>query len=259
MKAQCIGELPSGENNVKVAQENHAEKSVNHNSKSHPDRFIRDPPMNPYHIIYQEAHLLDEIKDIRDEMNMLRTLVEAQDSVWKQAFILDNPSDSSSWSNICTPRQVLQELEDMKVEAEMIQDAVGTPFSAQTLRNKLTYFIFIDRHTVRSTAKTSHYQGGRVRTSTSKRHRKAIQHYSSLHDCDDCFCKEYLPWNCKVKTNKPLQLPLSFLNSLFALDVSVFPHESNDLKYPGWWIFPMICMPQLEIHFFLLQKLQKPC
>ena len=81
--------------------------------------------MNPYHIIYQEAHLLDEIKDIRDEMNMLRTLVEAQDSVWKQAFILDNPSDSSSWNNICTPRQVLQELEDMKVEAEMIQDAVG--------------------------------------------------------------------------------------------------------------------------------------
>ena len=79
-------------------QKNHAEKSVNHNSKSHPDRFIRDPPMNPYHIIDQEAHLLDEIKDIRDEMNMLRILVEAQDNVWKQAFILDNPSDSSSWN-----------------------------------------------------------------------------------------------------------------------------------------------------------------
>lgn len=171
------------------SQKDHAEKSVNHNSNSHPDRFIRDSPMNPYHIIDQEAHLLDEIKDIRDEMNMLRALVEAQDNVWKQAFIPDNPSDSSSWNNICTPRQVLQELEEMKVEAEMIQEAVGIPFSAQISRNKLTYFLFIDKHTVRSTAKASHYQGGRVRTSTSQRHRKAIQHYSRLHDCDDCFRK----------------------------------------------------------------------
>ena len=71
------------------------------------------------------------------------------------------------------------------------------------------------------------------------------------------FCKEYLPWSCKVKINKSSQLPLSFLSSLFALDVSVFPHESGDLKYPGWWIFPMICMPQLGIH--ILCKNFKSC
>ena len=71
------------------------------------------------------------------------------------------------------------------------------------------------------------------------------------------FCKEYLPWSCKVKINKSSQLPLSFLSSLFALDVSVFPHESGDLKYPGSWIFPMICMPQLGIH--ILCKNFKSC
>lgn len=97
--------------------------------------------MNHYHIIDQEAHLLDEIKDIRDETNMLRALVEAQDNVWKQAFMLDNPSDSFSWNSICTPGQVLQELGEMKVEAEMIQDAVGIPFSALTMKNKLTFFL----------------------------------------------------------------------------------------------------------------------
>lgn len=66
-----------------------------------------------------------------------------------------------------------------------------------------------------------------------------------------------MPWNCKVKINKPLQLPLSFLSSLFALDVSVFPHESGDLKYPGWWIFPMICMPQLKFHI-LCKHFKRP-
>lgn len=122
-------------------QKNQTAKSANHDSKSHPDRFIRDSPMNHYHIIDQEAHLLDEIKDIRDETNMLRALVEAQDNVWKQAFMLDNPSDSFSWNSICTPGQVLQELGEMKVEAEMIQDAVGIPFSALTMKNKLTFFL----------------------------------------------------------------------------------------------------------------------
>ncbi|KAF5674608.1 putative G alpha chain [Fusarium denticulatum] len=35
-------------------------------------------------------------------------------------------------------------------------------------------------------------------------------------------------------------LPLSFLSSLFALDVASFPHESGDLKYQGWWLFPIL-------------------
>ncbi|KAI1113766.1 hypothetical protein F5Y14DRAFT_441692 [Nemania sp. NC0429] len=35
-------------------------------------------------------------------------------------------------------------------------------------------------------------------------------------------------------------LPLSFLTSLFALDVSAFPHQSGELKYEGWWLFPIL-------------------
>ncbi|OJJ37960.1 hypothetical protein ASPWEDRAFT_472784 [Aspergillus wentii DTO 134E9] len=35
-------------------------------------------------------------------------------------------------------------------------------------------------------------------------------------------------------------LPLSFLSSLFALDVSSFPHEGDNLRYPEWWLFPIL-------------------
>ncbi|KAI0180586.1 hypothetical protein GGR52DRAFT_578759 [Hypoxylon sp. FL1284] len=35
-------------------------------------------------------------------------------------------------------------------------------------------------------------------------------------------------------------LPLSFLASLFALDVSNFPHDGGDLRYEGWWLFPIL-------------------
>ncbi|CAD6442463.1 4cecb410-8850-4ae9-86e2-1cd6439bea72 [Sclerotinia trifoliorum] len=35
-------------------------------------------------------------------------------------------------------------------------------------------------------------------------------------------------------------LPLSFLTSLFALDVSDFPHESGSVKYKAWWLFPIL-------------------
>ncbi|QSZ36823.1 hypothetical protein DSL72_006706 [Monilinia vaccinii-corymbosi] len=35
-------------------------------------------------------------------------------------------------------------------------------------------------------------------------------------------------------------LPLSFLTSLFALDVSDFPHDSEGVKYKAWWLFPIL-------------------
>ena len=174
-------------------QKNQIEKANNHHSKSHRDNFIRDLPMNTYHVIDREANILNEIKDIRDEMNMLRALAEAQENVWKQASIHYDSAESSVWTNICTPGQVLQELGEMTIEAETIQNAVGTLFLGGPDIEEYVNILFIDKYTVRSTTKTSHHQGGRARTSTSQRHRQAIQHHSRLHNCNDCICEEYLP------------------------------------------------------------------
>ncbi|CVL08615.1 uncharacterized protein FMAN_16262 [Fusarium mangiferae] len=37
------------------------------------------------------------------------------------------------------------------------------------------------------------------------------------------------------------QLPLSFLSSLFALDVASFPYKSDELNHQGWWLFNILC------------------
>ena len=40
-----------------------------------------------------------------------------------------------------------------------------------------------------------------------------------------------------------IQLPLTFLSSVFALNVTDFPQgPSGRPQYHGWWIFPLICM-----------------
>lgn len=44
--------------------------------------------MNPYFDIKKETAGLREVKDIYDELNMLKFLAEAQETVWKQAMCL---------------------------------------------------------------------------------------------------------------------------------------------------------------------------
>ncbi|KAF7591350.1 hypothetical protein BBP40_001628 [Aspergillus hancockii] len=51
-------------------------------------------------------------------------------------------------------------------------------------------------------------------------------------------------------------LPLSFLTSLFALDISNFPHPGDSVNYQGWWLFPIlfgvaatVCIPSIYIAF----------
>ena len=39
------------------------------------------------------------------------------------------------------------------------------------------------------------------------------------------------------------QLPLTFLSSIFALNIAQFPHgPSGRPQFESWWIFPLICM-----------------
>lgn len=52
----------------------------------HRNRWIRDKPSNSLNVVSEEARLFNEIKDIRDELNMLRGLAESQQHVWEQLF-----------------------------------------------------------------------------------------------------------------------------------------------------------------------------
>lgn len=46
-------------------------------SDSHTHLFIRKTPKNPYHIITAETTMIREIKDIRDELNILKAVMKA--------------------------------------------------------------------------------------------------------------------------------------------------------------------------------------
>lgn len=76
----------------------------------------------------KEFRLLYEIKDIREELNMLKSLTETQKKVWRQAL----RTSLSKYPHLQTPRQVALEIKEVAREAESTQDAVSlahlTPF-----------------------------------------------------------------------------------------------------------------------------------
>ncbi|CAG9997131.1 unnamed protein product [Clonostachys byssicola] len=94
---------------------------------------IRDMPSNPLststepYSISPEADLLYIIRDIRDELNMLKSLADDQELVWKQAFENHELRGCFEYYQPCTPIDVKKNLEDMLVEVETINDSVRFP------------------------------------------------------------------------------------------------------------------------------------
>lgn len=82
-----------------------------------------DERLDSHNNIREEVRLLREIKDIRDELGILVTLVEEQQMVWKQAF----PPDSlpSHFIDDCTPISVREDLDEMISDANLVLDSVS--------------------------------------------------------------------------------------------------------------------------------------
>ncbi|CAG7953200.1 unnamed protein product [Penicillium salamii] len=76
---------------------------------------------NLYADISEETKLLREVKDICDELNMLKNLAEDQDDVWTQVWKGDNRPDATTYD---TPTEVKAEIEEMVKEAEFVQKAI---------------------------------------------------------------------------------------------------------------------------------------
>ncbi|KAM0190411.1 hypothetical protein ACHAPI_009400 [Fusarium lateritium] len=169
--------------------------------KSPSDHVIKDMPSHPLssssdpYSISPEAKVLDTIRDIRDELHMLKSLVEDQELVWKQAFKDRTLEDFFQYHQPCTPEDVKKDLDNMLIEVETINDSINTLLD---LRQK----------------------------------------QASISQANDTAKQSNTIFVFTVITI--VFLPLSFLSSLFALDISSFPHESGDLKYPGWWLFPIL-------------------
>lgn len=74
-----------------------------------------------------EFRLLYDIKDIRDELHILKTLAGTQAAVWRQAFQSNHWNDGRSflYHHAYTPAGVRMELKEMAREAAAAQDSVG--------------------------------------------------------------------------------------------------------------------------------------
>ncbi|OJJ36989.1 hypothetical protein ASPWEDRAFT_38634 [Aspergillus wentii DTO 134E9] len=134
--------------------------------------------LNPWHNLHEETKFLREIKDIQDELKILRTLAEAQETVWNQTFDDDHFKDRS----ICTPMSVKAEVDRMIEEADKTHDSVGYPYSTSS-EVSLTV---TDQHAARLEAETSRHDRRPARP-------RAEQNRHCLYRRDHCLSPPFLP------------------------------------------------------------------
>lgn len=81
---------------------------------------------NPYFHIHEETGFIHEVKDIRDELNILKSLLEDQRGVWNQAFgESTNTTAKSNYLQSRNPAEAIEEIVEMDEDAERVQNAVG--------------------------------------------------------------------------------------------------------------------------------------
>ncbi|KAI0095585.1 hypothetical protein F4814DRAFT_457575 [Daldinia grandis] len=166
--------------------------------ESQSDSRAQQISQNRYHVISPETELLEIIRDIRDELHILRSLAEDQDVVWKQAFASGDHTDHPGqfqYYHSCTPTDVKKSLDDMLLEAEKTTDYINDLLDLRQA------------------------EYNREQANDSANQSKSIFIFTVV---------------------TIVFLPLSFLSSLFALDVTSFPHESGSLKYEARWLFPIL-------------------
>jgi hypothetical protein len=93
-----------------VEEEQNSKGAVGEDEKSY----------SSYQSIKRAAHLLEEVNDIRYELNILRSLLIQQNTVWRGLFEKSDNEDLL-WS----PVSALDEIEAIDKVAKRIQDSVS--------------------------------------------------------------------------------------------------------------------------------------
>ncbi|KAF3013504.1 hypothetical protein E8E14_006812 [Neopestalotiopsis sp. 37M] len=171
-----------------------AKSSKKHMSETCKKSLPESRSSDRIHVISREAKLLQQVRDIRDELHILKSLAEAQENVWLQTFA-PVATGGTATSQFLTPTDVKKDLDDMISEAEEIDNKVNTLLE--------------------------------LRQSELSR----LQAYDAARQANSVFIFTVMT---------VIFLPLSFLVSLFALDVSIYPHDSGSVKYKAQWLFPII-------------------
>ncbi|RAK97324.1 uncharacterized protein BO80DRAFT_482379 [Aspergillus ibericus CBS 121593] len=114
---------------IKIGQKPNdmAQKNSPEHSPQERGTQTKSPQMeNPYYDIKREIDLLRKIKDILDELHILKSLVDDQEAVFLQAFPAERPDP---WTELYAYSQVAdlkRELQEMTREAKEVQEAIYT-------------------------------------------------------------------------------------------------------------------------------------
>ncbi|KAI1122423.1 hypothetical protein F5Y10DRAFT_75774 [Nemania abortiva] len=163
---------------------------------------------------------LTAIKDIRGELNMIKSVVQSQQRVWDQ-LCSNNTQNSSSWKST-DPNYVLSRIQtqlDFAQETEKNVESV-----LQLHMNQLS---LNEAETSRKLAENAGIQAQTVLVFT-------------------------------VVT--VIFAPISFLTSLFALNISIFPHSGDMVLYQPVWVFGILfgILAGFSLIVWVAVKLAKP-
>ncbi|KAJ8127801.1 hypothetical protein O1611_g5834 [Lasiodiplodia mahajangana] len=80
-----------------------------------------------YHVISSETVLLEALRDIRDELQMLSSIADDQEAVWKKAFSSYNKGKKSRSFQFYTPADAKKDIDVMLLEATNTENYVRYP------------------------------------------------------------------------------------------------------------------------------------
>ncbi|KAJ5916676.1 hypothetical protein N7504_000691 [Penicillium tannophilum] len=170
--------------------------------------------------IYNAALLLEEVKDIRDELNMIKTVLTQQKVVWEGLLGQEGQVTRAMKSRMGTERNladILEEIIEMDKIAETIQTSVKETLDLEQNGINITEAVLS-----RDLAKQSARQGTTLMVFT-------------------------------VVTIFFAGLPMSFLASLFALNVTSFQHNSQgNVQFAPEFIFPIIFCISIALGIFII-------
>ncbi|KAE8449130.1 hypothetical protein EG329_008514 [Mollisiaceae sp. DMI_Dod_QoI] len=150
-----------------------------------------------FHSIKDASALLKEIKDIRDELNMLKAVLTQQKSVWNE---LHDPQTEKD--NLRGPAYAINNIVEMDKQAERVQDAVLSVLGLE-----------------QNEASIQEAMSSREQAQESIRQGRTLMVFTIV---------------------TIFFLPGSFLASLFALNIAVFPRAGGDSVYWPNWAFAVI-------------------
>lgn len=177
--------------------------------------------------LHKEIQLLEEVKDIRDELNILNSICQEQKDLLQRLFGL-----------IARPRPAAEQI-------EIAKDPVLNYYQERS-----DIHLRIERIRKMQMDATTTYDALNHLLDLKQKHANISEAIQARKQAEQATKQGRIILVFTIVT--VIFLPMSFLTSLFALNVESFPRSAGSLSYPPKWIFPRIFGTSAALAFPLI-------